>query len=311
MRVGIIGTAHPHVRDHLEVIAGDERWSLAGIYESNVVSTVTYPREAVCRTIDEVISRSDVLVVDTETDFHATILMQLVANGKPIFMEKPLGVTAAESAQIARSVRLSGLPFSTGLLLRFQPTTIAVKEALTRGDLGTVVSVDLRFGHPGYLTGWFDRECAWMLDPALAGLHGFGDIGLHLLDMLTWLDPARELEVIASWMPATGVKAHGSGLLAWGNAPVTIASGWASNPGGFFVTIEGTQGTARIEGGHCEILRPGQEPVIVDAGPPRAGIALQQFLQHLEQPEEFPVPTIDDAERASTLAYELEEAATP
>jgi predicted dehydrogenase len=310
MNIGIVGTAHPHVRDHIEVILGDERWELAGIWESNVVSTVTYPREVVCRSVGEVIERSDVIVVDTETDFHATILMQLLANGKPLFIEKPLGVSAAESRSIAASIRNSGLPFSTGLLLRMQASTNELKAALGRGDIGTILSVDMRFGHAGYLTGWFDRECAWMLDPALAGLRGLGDIGLHLVDLLAWLDPKRHITVRSSILQPAEVVAHGSALLSWGDIPVTLAAGWASNPGGLFITVEGSRGTAKIEDGSISFLCPvsGDEARTLEGPPPRSGIALRQFLEHLIHPEDFPIPTIDDAERASVLAYALEEA---
>lgn len=303
MRVGIVGTAHPHVRDHLEVIAADPRWMLAAIQESDVVSSVTYPVDAVVSTIDEVIERSDVIVVDTETCLHFELVKPLLDAAKPLFVEKPLGMSSPESREIADLIRQSGIQFSTGLLLRFQSSTGELKDALQRDDLGRVLSIDMRFGHSGFLTGWFDRECAWMLDPAQAGLGGFGDIGLHLVDLLTWLDPERSIQMRSSWM----CPSHGSALLVWGSVPVTLAAGWASNPGGFSVTVEGERGTASIAAGGITFDLSGMEQRHVPGSPPRAGIALQQFLEDVLEPDRVQEVTVDDAERASVLAYELEE----
>lgn len=303
MRIGIVGTARPHVRDHLEVIAADPHWTLAGIRESDVVSSVAYPADAVVATIDEIVERSDVIVVDTETCLHYEVVRPLLLAGKPLFVEKPLGISAQESREIAALIRESGVRFSTGLLLRFQRSTRELKAALQRGDLGRVLSIDLRFGHSGFLTGWFERECAWMLDSAQAGLGGFGDIGLHLVDLLTWLDPDRVIQIRSRWV----CPSHGAALLSWGSVPVTLAAGWASNPGGFSVVTEGERGTVSIAGGDIAFDLPGVVKRHIPGEPPRAGIALQQFLEDVLDPERVQEVTIDDAERSSVLAYALEE----
>jgi predicted dehydrogenase len=51
----------------------------------------------------------------------------------------------------------------------------------------------LTFCHPGLLDGWFDGKHRWLLDPARAGGGALLDLGLHLVDLLHWLAPEREL----------------------------------------------------------------------------------------------------------------------
>lgn len=87
---------------------------------------------------------------------------------------------------------------------------------------------------------------------------------------------------------------------------MTLAAGWASNPGGFTVHVEGERGTASIVAGGITFNLPGIVKRHIPGSPPRAGIALQQFLEDLLDPTRTQEATIDDAERASVLAYDLE-----
>jgi hypothetical protein len=70
--------------------------------------------------------------------------------------------------------------------------------------LGRLAGVSASFAHPGALDGHFDGPRAWMRDPRRAGLGGFGERALHLLDALTALPTDEPLVLAAIVLDRTG-----------------------------------------------------------------------------------------------------------
>jgi predicted dehydrogenase len=116
----------------------------------------------------------------------ARIAHDLLDQGYPFLMEKPMGINADEVQSIAdKAARLKGFA-AVPLSQRYQPFAMRARQLLAEGRFGPVSHIYVRINRPGpaRYPAW---DCPWMLDPAEAGggclrnlgPHGF-DIFLHL-----------------------------------------------------------------------------------------------------------------------------------
>jgi predicted dehydrogenase len=134
------------------------------------------------------------VVICSETNRHPALVKAASAAKKHQFIEKPLGITAAESVAMAKAIENAGLLFTTGYFMRTDPKHLFLKEQVAAGAFGTITRASAWNCHSGSLGGWFDEKpndpsnsWRWMADVEQAGVGGFGDLGTHSLDILMWL----------------------------------------------------------------------------------------------------------------------------
>ena len=100
----------------------------------------------------------------------------------PVFVEKPLGVSAAEAERVAAT--LSARPHAVGFFLHLTP---GVADWITHSHDATQISV--RFGHDGRARGRFDDTWRWMIGPAQGGSGSFADLGIHAMHLIDLVRP--------------------------------------------------------------------------------------------------------------------------
>lgn len=130
---------------------------------------------------DALIERDlDGIVIATPSALHAGQTEAALERGIPVFCQKPLARSAAETqavlAAAARADRLLGVDLSYRYTLGMQ----AVRDLIQRGELGVVYAADLVF-HNG-----FGPDKAWFYDPELSGGGCLMDLGVHLVDLALW-----------------------------------------------------------------------------------------------------------------------------
>ena len=139
--------------------------------------------------------RVDVVHLTTPNHLHASQVKAALAAGKHVVCEKPLALTAADSAELLALADRSGLVHCTNFNIRFYPLVQEARARTLRGDLGDVWNV-----HGGYLQDWLatPEDWNWRLEPARGGdLRAVGDIGSHWLDLAQFLTGTRIVEVFA------------------------------------------------------------------------------------------------------------------
>jgi predicted dehydrogenase len=116
----------------------------------------------------------------------AGIAHDLLDQGYPFLMEKPMGINAAEvEAVAAKAARLDAF-VAVPLAQRYTPFATRARELLAVGRFGPLSHIYVRLNRPGparYQT-W---DCGWMLDPAEAGGGCLRNLGPHGLDMFLHL----------------------------------------------------------------------------------------------------------------------------
>ena len=116
----------------------------------------------------------------------ARIAHDLLDQGYPFLMEKPMGVSADEVQSIAdKAARLRAYA-AVPLSQRYQPFALRARELLAAGRFGPVSHIYVRINRPGpaRYPAW---DCAWMLDPAEAGGGCLRNLGPHGLDIFLHL----------------------------------------------------------------------------------------------------------------------------
>lgn len=190
------------------------------------------------------------VVICSETNRHPELVRAGAKAGKHMFVEKPLGITAKESREMAEVIEKAGLIFTTGYFMRTDPKHLFLKDEIAKGHFGKITRVRGSNCHSGSLGGWFDTDWRWMADPKIAGVGAFGDLGTHKLDILMWLIGDVEA-VTADVRSITGrygdCDETGEGLIQFKNGVIgTLAAGWVDIEDPVQLLISGTEGHAVI-----------------------------------------------------------------
>lgn len=86
---------------------------------------------------------ADLVIIATPSNLHASQARDLLSNGYHVLVEKPLGCSESEAAQVLANAREFGRILGVGLLLRFHPAVTLANQMINNGELGRIES--LRF----------------------------------------------------------------------------------------------------------------------------------------------------------------------
>jgi predicted dehydrogenase len=278
--VALLGCAHPHVPDVLGALAAEPDLRLASVWDSDPSAVPGVVSGARVGHAETAIRRAEVAVICAPTHQRPALVVQAARAGRPVLVEKPVARTAAEARELLREVTRTRTPAMGALFLRSLPALERLRGVLREGLLGRLAGVRASQTHPGALDGWFDGPVSWMLDPARAGVGGFGDLGLHLVDALAALnldEPPRLAAVALDRSDGRPGDVGGTALGTWAGAPLTIRASWAVRPGGIELVVEGAAGTATLREGTLELDRGGRRPERWIGPRPQAGDALRAF----------------------------------
>ncbi|MFU8814917.1 MAG: Gfo/Idh/MocA family protein [Pseudomonadales bacterium] len=127
----------------------------------------------------------DGVMISTPTGLHAEQAVELLRRGVPVFVQKPLGISTVEVAQVLEAAARSDVPVETDLCYRHLRSARAL-----RSELG-----NRTVGKPFYIEGCFHNayrpNARWSVERRLAGGGALMDLGIHLLDLLSWVTGQR------------------------------------------------------------------------------------------------------------------------
>ena len=301
--VALLGCAHPHVPDVLGVLASEPDLRLVAVWDSDPSAIPAAISGAAVSRAETAIRRANATVICAPTDQRPALCVQAARAGCPILVEKPVARTAADARGVAREVGRSRTPAMAALFLRELPALARLAGVLRERLIGRLAGVTAALAHPGAVDGWFDGPRAWMRDPARAGVGGFGDLALHVVDALAALraDEPPALHTVVLDRPGTGsADVGGTALGTWAGAPLTVRTSWAARPGGLEVVVVGSAGTATLHEGVLVLDRGSGEPERWVGPPPDAGEAVRAFANRLRA-RRFPRDGLAPAVEAQAL----------
>ena len=150
-------------------------------------------RAAVFTDVDEMLATVDIDAVSNVTSdaFHVPISLKCIAAGKHVLCEKPLAVNYPDARKVVVAAKRMGVINMVNFSYRDSFVIQKAHKLIADGAIGRVIHFEA-----SYLQSWLSCQCwgDWKTSDALlwrlSSKHGskgvLGDIGVHLLDFVTF-----------------------------------------------------------------------------------------------------------------------------
>ncbi|MGP4917796.1 Gfo/Idh/MocA family protein [Brachybacterium tyrofermentans] len=165
---------------------------------NQLAATEQFGFEKAVASIDEVLADPDVEAVSicSPNFLHRDFAVKAAAAGKPFWIEKPMGVSAAQSREIHDAAAAAGVATAVGFNYRHAPAVQHLRSLVADGRLGRITNVrcwlnaDYASSPDGALTWRYDRE--------KAGSGVIGDLLSHGADLVEYVTGQHIEEVTAT-----------------------------------------------------------------------------------------------------------------
>ena len=321
INVAVVGVAHIHTPGYLDLLKQRPDVHIKYVWDHDAARADSRAKETGAQAVADLNSiwtdaEIAAVVILSETNRHHELVLAAAKAGKHVFAEKPLGITGAESREMADALDRAGVLFTTGYFSRTDPKHLFLKAEIAAGNFGTITRVRASNCHNGSLEGWFDTDWRWMTDPKQAGVGAFGDLGTHKLDILMWM--LGDLESVTADIRAVTHRygdcdETGEALLRFKNGVVaTLAAGWVDVEDPVKFQISGTAGHAviwddklyyrsdKVDG--SDFRKPFTKL------PPAPKVPMQQFLDAVAGAKDQPLVTPREAAARVAVMQALYEA---
>jgi predicted dehydrogenase len=199
-KVGLIGTGYIGMV-HLETLRRITGAEVAAVADSNeklaraAAEKLGIPR--VYTSGQALIEDRGIEVVHNcaPNNVHFDLNRLAIEAGKEVLSEKPLSLTAKESAELVRLAAKHKTLTAINFCYRYYPVVQEAAARVQRGDLGEVRAF---MGH--FLQDWlfYDTDYSWRLDPSVAGAANVvADLGSHFCDLVQFVTGRKIVEVMA------------------------------------------------------------------------------------------------------------------
>lgn len=168
-----------HLCDNAEIIAvmDKDEDALKSIQKEYGIRNV-YDNE------DELLHNPEVeaVYVASPVCFHKEQARKVLAVGKHLLLEKPIGLTLEEAKDVLNYVKEVPQKAGVGMVMKMHPGHQKIRALIQEGSLGNIVNCRAQ------LTCWFpDMEHNWRQKKATGGGGALVDMGIHCIDLLQYL----------------------------------------------------------------------------------------------------------------------------
>lgn len=191
---GFMGTTHTEALRRLGVpVIG--MLGVSAEESDSFVKRLGIPK--VYESLDAVAKDKEVNVVHlcTPNYLHYSMAKTFLEAGKHVLIEKPLANTSLKGAELVQLAKDKKLVGAVNYSVRFYPMNQEARARILAGQIG-----EPRILHAEYCQDWLflPTDWNWRLVAQEGGaLRVVGDIGTHVMDMLTWLTGLEIVEVMA------------------------------------------------------------------------------------------------------------------
>lgn len=147
----------------------------------------------------------DAVYIATPPSSHKEYTLMAAAAGKPVYVEKPMGLNSAECQAMRAACQAAGVPLFVAYYRRALPRFLKIKELIDQGAIGKARFVQITLSQRPPDAAVPAGELPWRVRPEIAGGGHFVDLAAHTLDLLDFYF-----------------------------GPVVSAAGFSQNQGGFY-----------------------------------------------------------------------------
>ncbi len=151
----------------------------------------------------------DVIHITSPNQVHAEQVRICLDAGKHVICEKPLALSAEDTADLVKRAEASGLVNAVCFNIRFYPLNHEAMAMVRGGQIGEPLLITGSY-HQDWLL--LDTDWNWRLQPEQGGdLRAVADIGSHWLDLTRFISGLRVDEVVADLHTLVPIRRHPAG----------------------------------------------------------------------------------------------------
>ncbi|MES2432101.1 MAG: Gfo/Idh/MocA family oxidoreductase [Bacteroidota bacterium] len=134
---------------------------------------------------DELINDADVnaIYIATPPSSHAEYCFAAIKAGKPVYVEKPMSMNAAEASAMSIVAKEKDVKLVVAHYRREQPIFKKIKQLIDEKVIGDIRFVKMEFLRKSLKIN-VENEPVWRVDPAISGGGLFHDLAPHQLDLM-------------------------------------------------------------------------------------------------------------------------------
>jgi UDP-N-acetylglucosamine 3-dehydrogenase len=201
VKIGLVGCGL-FGQSHLSAFRGIRTGEVAAIYDTDQDLAEQMARKfgisQVCNSLEEICGLPELNAIDVVTPEHIHLesVSRALANGKHVFVEKPLALDLCHCEKMISAAASANRILMVGQLLRFETKYAMLKDEILAGRLGKVVSMHARRNRPKTLLPRYGRT-----HPALENC-------IHDIDLMLWYTQSKVTRVHGYGRSATGGIHH-------------------------------------------------------------------------------------------------------
>ncbi len=184
----------------------------------------------------------DVIYVATPHPSHRENAILALRAGKPVLVEKPFAMNAAEAAEIVAVAREEKLFAMEAMWTRFLPHIAQIRDWLAEGALGEIVTVTADHGQ------WFAEDPAFRLFAPELGGGALLDLGIYPVSFASMLLGTPDRIAAVSDPAFTGVDAQTSMVFGYPSGAQAVLTCTLRAKSPTRASIVGTDARIEIEG---------------------------------------------------------------
>jgi predicted dehydrogenase len=188
IRYGLLGFGHHCEKRLVPAFPAARASSLAGLWRRDLKKAAAnareYSIEHVFATAEELCASPaiDAVFVTSPDALHLPDVLLALKYRKPVLCEKPLGMSAAEVAQMLAAAENAGRRLGVAQNMRYHRSLEVMQEWIAEGRIGRPILANAQFC---YAAEGSPRQ--WIYDAALACGGPIGDVGIHCIDAMRFL----------------------------------------------------------------------------------------------------------------------------
>lgn len=119
------------------------------------------PDATIAESAAAVIAEAEVVYLACPPVPRKDYALQAAAAGKPVFLEKPLGVDMAASRDLVERLSDAGVPSAVNFTQAASPALAEIRRALQAGEMGELIGVDILVNYAAWPRAW-QAEADWL-----------------------------------------------------------------------------------------------------------------------------------------------------
>lgn len=160
----------------------------------------------------------DAAIVTTPHHLHAEQSIHFLQQGKPVFVEKPMGMSADEVGQMLEAASSGQTTLMVNNCRRLFPAYRRIAELLGSGELGAIRKISISDGSP---LDW-NSVSSFYLRNAKQSRGVFLDRGAHTVDVVCWWLSGRPDVIESRYDARGGAEALMNVQLMCGETPIQL-----------------------------------------------------------------------------------------